>query len=389
MRPLPEPRKGNLNTLRDFLNFGPGDDAVWALFAACVVQALRGDSHYPPLVIYGEHGSAKTTAAKMYRRLIDPNKSDLRSPPRNETDLFIQAMNGQVLGYDNLSGLPPWLSDALCRISTGGGMSTRKLYTDNGEVIFDGTRPVVLNGIEEIATRSDLMDRAVILTLPAIPPEKRRLESELWRAFDTAHPYILGGLLDAVSLGLRNLAQVRLDKSPRMADFARWAVACEPAFGVPEGTFLAAYTTNRDNANRSAIEAATIGPYIQQLINDLPEGDWSGTMTELLAELVRIAPETITKQTSWPKRPSVLSNKLTTITPNLRAEGIHVERDKKDRNTKMVRIHTKSSETIVSSVSTVSPSLAINTGDDGDDGDDVSTDFRSTDLTPENSSTGK
>ena len=102
----------------------------------------------------------------MYRRLIDPNKSDLRSPPKNETDLFIQAMNGRVLGYDNLSGLSPWLSDALCRISTGGGMSTRQLYTNAGEVIFDGTRPVVLNGIEEIATRSDLMDRAVILSSP-------------------------------------------------------------------------------------------------------------------------------------------------------------------------------------------------------------------------------
>ena len=101
-------------------------------------------------------------------------------------------------------------------------------------------------------------------------------------------------------------------------------------------------------------------------------------MTELLAELGQIAPETITRQTNWPKRPNVLSNKLTTITPNLRAEGIHVEKDKKDRNTKMVRIHSKSSETIVSSVSAVSPCLAINTGDEGDDGDDVSTDFRST-----------
>ena len=97
----------------------------------------------------------------------------------------------------------------------------------------------------------------------------------------------------------------------------------------------------------------------------------------MLAELVHIAPETITKQTNWPKRPNVLSNKLTTITPNLRAEGIHVEKDKKDRNTKMVRIHTKSSEIIVSNVSAVSPSLAINTGDDGDD---VSTDFRSTTI---------
>ncbi len=374
---LPEPRKGSMDTLRVFLNFGPGDDAVWALYAACLVQALRGNSQYPPLVLHGEHGSAKSTAAGIFRKLIDPNASDLRSPPKNEADLFIQARNGWVLGFDNLSGISDWLSDCLCRVSTGGGMSTRQLYTNTDEVIFNGTRPIVLASIEEVATRADLTDRAVILNLPAISPEKRRLDSELWRDFDIAHPHILGGLLDAVSIGLGNLAQVRLDEYPRMADFARWAVACEPAFSVPEGTFLAAYTANRDNANRSAIEAATIGPYIQQLINDRPEGDWSGTMTELLAELVRIAPETITKQTSWPKRPSVLSNKLTTITPNLRAEGVHVERYKKDRNTKMVRIHSKRSETIVSGVSTVSTSLAINTGDDGDDGDAVSTDFRS------------
>ena len=378
MKPLPEPRKGNLNTLRDFLNFGPGDDAVWALYAACLVQALRGDSHYPPLVIYGEHGSAKTTAAKMYRRLIDPNKSDLRSPPKNETDLFIQAMNGQVLGYDNLSGLSPWLSDALCRISTGGGMSARKLYTDNGEVIFEGTRPVVLNGIEEIATRSDLMDRAVILTLPAIPPEKRRLESELWRAFDTAHPYILGGLLDAVSLGLRNLPNVHLDKSPRMADFARWAVACEPGFGVPDGTFWAAYNDNRKDSNRSAIEASVIGPYVLQL--NQQESVWEGSPSELLAELTRLAPETVTKQGNWPKRANILSGKLRSITPNLRAEGIHVEEGKKDRGTKRyLSIYSLNGENSVFSVPDVfSPRLTRNLEDAEDEEDDVSTDFKST-----------
>ena len=378
MRPLPEPRKGNFNTLRNLLNFGPGDDAVWTLYAGCLVQALRGDSHYPPLVIYGEHGSAKTTAAKMFRRLIDPNKSDLRSPPKNETDLFIQAMNGQVLGYDNLSGLSPWLSDALCRISTGGGMSARKLYTDNGEVIFEGTRPVVLNGIEEIATRSDLMDRAVILTLPAIPPERRRLESELWRAFDTAHPYILGGLLDAVSLGLRNLTNVHLDKSPRMADFARWAVACEPGFGVPDGTFLAAYNDNRKDSNRSAIEASVIGPYVLQL--NQRESVWEGSPSELLAELTRLAPETVTKQGNWPKRANILSGKLRSITPNLRAEGIHVEEGKKDRGTKRyLSIYSLNGENSVFSVPDVfSPRLTRNLEDAEDEEDDVSTDFKST-----------
>ena len=28
--------------------------------------------------------------------------------------------NGHLLAFDNLSGLPPWLSDALCRIASGG-----------------------------------------------------------------------------------------------------------------------------------------------------------------------------------------------------------------------------------------------------------------------------
>ena len=198
----------------------------------------------------------------------------------------------------------------------------------------------------------------MILTLPAIPPEKRRLESDLWRAFDTAHPYILGGLFDAVSLGLRNLAQVHLDKSPRMADFARWAVACEPAFGVPEGTFLAAYSDNRDNANLSAIEASVIGPYVLML--NQQDSNWQGTMTELLAELVQLAPEEVTKQRNWPKRPHDLGGRLIRIIPNLRAEGINIEEGKIDRNKRYVNIYSQSSENLVSVVSPVSPSLTEN-----------------------------
>ena len=251
MWPLPEPRKGSLNTLREFLNLGPDDDGVWALYAGCLLQALRAESQYPQLVLHGEHCSAKTTAAKIFRKLIDPNTSDLRSPPKNEENIRVQARNGWVLGYDNLSGIPDWLSDALCRISTGGGMSVRQLYTNTDEVIFDGTRPIVLNSIEEIATRSDLMDRAVILKLPPIPEVNRLGDKELWQRFNAAHPYILGGLMDAVSRGLRNLAQVRLDRAPRMADFAKWAVACEPSFGVPEGTFwLPTRTTGMTQTDR-------------------------------------------------------------------------------------------------------------------------------------------
>jgi len=114
-----------LERLRPFLNLRSDDD--WALFLACLVQALRGRGPYPVLVLYGEHGAAKSTAARLFRRLVDPNLSDLRSPPRDERDLRIQATNGWILNYDNLTGLPDWLSNALCRLSTGGGMGTREL----------------------------------------------------------------------------------------------------------------------------------------------------------------------------------------------------------------------------------------------------------------------
>ena len=83
-----------------------------------------------------------------------------------------------MLGYDNASGLPDWLSDTFCRLATGGGFSTRELYSDADEVLFASTRPIVLNGIEDIVTRPDLADRAIVLTLPAIPESERKLETD-------------------------------------------------------------------------------------------------------------------------------------------------------------------------------------------------------------------
>jgi hypothetical protein len=79
--------------------------------------------------------------------------------------LFIAASNGHVLAFDNLSGLPPWLSDTLCRLTSGGAFSTRRPFTDQDEILFALARPVILNGIEDVITRPDLADRAILLTL--------------------------------------------------------------------------------------------------------------------------------------------------------------------------------------------------------------------------------
>ena len=219
---------GSLEALTSFFNVANRDDFV--LVVAWLLAALRHGGPYPLLAVSGEQGSAKTVFSKMLRGLIDPNAAPVRTGPREERDLFIAASNGHLLAFDNLSDLPPWMSDALCRLASGGSFAVRQLYTDRDEVLFQAARPIILNGIEDVITRPDLADRAIFLTLPHLQEERRRAEKEIWRDFETAQPRILGALLDAASHGLRALPEVRLEQLPRMADFALWATACEPVF---------------------------------------------------------------------------------------------------------------------------------------------------------------
>src|SRR5262249_23251010 len=147
----------------------------------------------------------------------------------------------------------------------GGGFAVRQLYTDEDEVLFDASRPVILNGIEDIVTRPDLADRAVLLTLEPIPEECRRPETELWAAFEAERPRILGALLDAVVEGLKRLPRTRLKKSPRMADFALWVTACEPALW-PTGTFWSAYCGNRDEMVEAVIDGDAIAAAVRSFM---------------------------------------------------------------------------------------------------------------------------
>jgi hypothetical protein len=255
------------------------------------------------------------------RALVDPNTALLRAEPRDGRDLIIAATNGWLVGLDNLSHLSPWLSDALCRLATGGGFATRELYTDSDETLFDAQRPVILNGIEELATRGDLLDRSIILYLPSIPEAQRRPEVALWHDFETARPRILGALLDAVSTALARVATVKLNRLPRMADFAVWITAAEAALGWEPGTFMVAYTGNREAANELTLEASLIAPAIRKVA----DAGFTGTATELLRRLYDQAEETLRRQKGWPANPRALSGSLRRIAPNLRAVGINVE----------------------------------------------------------------
>ncbi|MHC4661129.1 MAG: bifunctional DNA primase/polymerase [Planctomycetota bacterium] len=318
--PIPE-RGGSIDDLRLFLN--AKDESNFVLIVAWLLASLRPRGPYPVLCFYGEQGSAKSSAARILRALIDPNTASLRSEPREVRDLVISASNSWILSFDNLSHISVWLSDAFCRLSTGGGFAVRTLYENREEEIFDAQRPLILNGIEEMATRSDLLDRTISITLSTIPEEARKDEKSLWCSFNETCPKILGALLDAVAAGLANEHKVQLARKPRMADFAIWITACESGLGWPSGTFMNAYTENKASANETAIEASIIGPVLLSFMRD--EAYWQGTASDLLEELEITAGEKTIKRKGWPKAANRLSGKLRRIAPNLRAIGIDIQ----------------------------------------------------------------
>ena len=337
MKPLPIPvTGGSVEMLRSFLNVQSDTDFV--LVVAWALAVLRNRGPYPVIVLSGEQGSAKSTFSAILRALLDPNTAPLRALPREDRDLFIAASNGHVLAFDNVSGLPAWISDTLCRLATGGGFAVRQLYTDQDEVLFDAARPVILNGIEDIVTRPDLADRAVFLTLEPIPEERRRPEAELWAAFEAERPRILGVLLDAVVQGLRRLPETRLEKLPRMADFALWATACETALW-PAGTFWSAYCGNRDEAVEGVIDADPIAAAVRAVMATRTE--WTGTASDLLGALAEAAGERVAKSKTWPDSPRALAGRLRRAAAFLRKIGIEISFGREGRaRTRTIHIAT-------------------------------------------------
>jgi hypothetical protein len=312
-------RGGSIELLRPFLNVKSKDDFVLA--AAWTLGALRHRGPYPVMVLAGEHGSAKSTFENVVRSLVDPSTTPVRALPREDRDLFIAATNGHVLAFDNVSGIPAWVSDTLCRLATGGGFAVRQLYSDGDEVLFDACRPIILNGIEDVVTRPDLADRSLFLTLEPIPESKRRAEAEFWAAFAMQKPLILGALLDALAAGLRRLPATRLDALPRMADFAIWATACEAALWRP-GTFISAYRGNLADVVDNVLEADPVAVSVLKLME--ARTTWSGTASDLLGALRELASEQVLKSKAWPADSKRLGGRLRRAAPFLRKVGLGV-----------------------------------------------------------------
>lgn len=326
MQPLPEPiAGGGVNQLRRFAN--PANEPQFQLIVGWLIGALWAQGPYPILAMSGEQGSGKTQLTRALRALIDPNISPVRSISKSEQDLLISALNSHCLAFDNLSGIPLWLSDALCRLSTGAGFATRALYENTAETIIQASRPVILNGIPDLSSTPDLADRSLAVHLPRIETHNRQTEDEFWQDFELARPKILAGLLDALSMALRRIGTTELADLPRMADFAKVVESAAPALGWSEGSFLDALKSNAADLSNIALDSDPVATAIVNLLHITNE-DFYGTATELLDKLNGQVTDEIRKQRTWPNTAAKVGNRLRRIAPVLREQGLSVETGK-------------------------------------------------------------
>jgi hypothetical protein len=311
---LPEPEAGgSLELLGDLLNI---DAETWALLVAWLVAALVApEIPHPVVALTGEQGSAKSVGMRLLARLLDPTRPQLRQPPRDLETWTVAAAGSYLVALDNLSAIPEWLSDAICRAVTGDGLVRRALYTDDALAVLAFRRCVLLNGIAFAHLRGDLADRLLPVECEPVAEDLRRDEDELLGFFETAWPAALGGLLDLAAEVLAALPTVHLERRPRMADFARVAAATDRALGTDA---LGTYLRLRLRVAEELLEGDLVAAAVRRFAAD--RGAWEGTAGELLAELT---PERPPK--GWPATPRGMAARLKRLAPALRMVGVAAE----------------------------------------------------------------
>ena len=317
---MPIPKKqGDINKLREFLNIQ--GEQEWILLVSFILTVLRGRGPFPVLIYQGLSGSGKSTHSRIIKRLVDPSSLEIATLPNSEEDLLIAARESSLLVFDNISAIKNEASDNLCRLATGAGISTRTLFSNGGEFIHSAMRPVIVNGIDYIAHRSDLASRAIIINLPSL--SGRRLdERTFWKRFDEVKADILGAFFDVLSRAICDLPSTSLPYYPRLADFALLSSAAEKHFGFEKGAFLAALEENQSSAAVDALEESLLGIAIKNCLKTTDAIE--GTAYEILSTLKTFVSQEDMRYQHWVPS-NQLKNSLERLQPTLVKNGMQYE----------------------------------------------------------------
>lgn len=329
MKPLAFPcKEGSLAHLRPFVN---GSQDEFVRVTGFLLSALRPRGPYPLLVLGGAQGSAKTTLAECLIRLVDNRDQPSATLPQKEDDLLVVAQGQRILSFDNISSVSTDISNALCRLATGAGISKRKLYTDKEMVSFGGARPVILNGIGALVGRADLADRAIFVHLEKL--RKFSTMEALEARWEKASPLILGGLLNALVACIRGKDKISSETTEhmRMMDSALWVEAAATEGSVPwnPGDFTRLVNEAKGDADDTILEESPVASYI---LNYMAANDTLTTTGEDLVKNILDKLLTPEARKYAPGTVRALSKALEELSPALESRGITFDKNRRIGN---------------------------------------------------------
>jgi hypothetical protein len=312
------------------------------LLKCYIISTFIPDIDRIVLMLHGGPGAAKTSFEELLKLLIDPSSILTFALPRDIAQVIQQLDHNYVVFYDNVSEIVFWISDQFCRASTGGGSSKRSLYTDDDDKVYNFKRNVGFNGINLAATKSDLLDRGIILPIERIDPKEREKKQKILHDFEEIRPQVLGYIFDIVVKVLRYYKEnppIEFETLPRMADFAEVAEVISRCMGNDPNEFMKAYQKNIEQQTQEILDTSLVASAIFKFMSDRKE--WKGNATGLLELLDHQVTEKIQRSKYWPKTASVLSRRINEVKANLREVGVEIEEGEADTITRVKSIDIK------------------------------------------------
>ena len=267
--PVPEPREAT--TFPEYLKKGIADfgEHHCLLAVTCATMLLPADFVHPFIVFTGNQARGKSTTMKLILQLVDPyEKGELMSVGEDMRDIIALTRGRHSIALDNVSKLP-FDEDMLSKMYSGGLFATRKMATNSelSEVETPRLR-VLMNGIGNAFSRSDLMSRCIFIEHPALTTADEQFAplsfvENRWRAM---LPDALGSLLAALSGGLKIFEEKGgIEGKTSRSRFVEYCVIGEciaEAMGYEEGLF----TKQVDAASEIQKEGAIAADDCAQLV---------------------------------------------------------------------------------------------------------------------------
>lgn len=305
--------------LRKIANVKDNNLIILATFL-CV--CFLGNSFPVPIALLtGNFGCSKSTLTRFIQKIVHPQKTSSLSLSTKVQDISIALSNRLLTCFDNASSIKPEIADIFCSAVTKGCYQTRELYTTADEKLVEYNSIIVINGLDVVSRRMDLISRAVYLELEPIQPEQRKTEKEIEKIFNENLPMILGAIFDAIKQALA-MGEIELSALSRMADFEEWSVKFAIAMGYSKEEYQSALQGN----HQRLVDAVSFGNIVILAVVELMRNkkelkmDFQDFYTKCREVLNEKGIPNVSSM--FPGNASALSRALGGMEENLKAFGI-------------------------------------------------------------------